>query len=101
MEEQDIHARLSKSGRILRGRRDADGRYHYDGMVATTVPVPRPIGAPGHRLVPPEGWRIDECKGIWHQMPSLLSRLVSHLMPYPHGRAAAAAWHKRNRALRY
>lgn len=74
MKEQDVYARLSKSGRVLCGRMDADGLYHCDGVVATTIPVPRPIGAPMHRLAPPEGWRLDERKGIWHQTTQLEDR---------------------------
>ncbi len=74
MKGQDAYARLSKSGRVLCGRMDTDGLYHCDGVVASTVPVLRPVGAPMCRLAPPEGWRLDEGKGIWHQTTQLEDR---------------------------
>lgn len=69
--KEQVYARLSKAGHILCGRRDADDRYRCDGLVATTVPVPGPVGAPVRRLAPPEGWRLDERKGVWHQTTRL------------------------------
>jgi hypothetical protein len=74
LNDQDTYARQSKTGRILCGRRDADGCYHCDGLVAATVPVPVPVGAPLRRLAPPEGWRLDTRKGVWHQTTQLEDR---------------------------
>ena len=83
MKGQDIYARLSKAGRILCGRRDADGRRCCDGLVATTVPEPGPVGAPARRLAPPEGWRLDERKGVWHQTTQLEDRRAHGRLPRP------------------
>jgi hypothetical protein len=71
---QETYARRSKAGHILCGQQDDQGRRVCDGVVAGTVPEPRPIGSPLHRLVPPEGWRLDERKGIWHQTTELQDR---------------------------
>ena len=67
MKEKELYARQSKAGHILCGRQDDEGRCLCDGVVASTVLEPRPVGAPLRRLVPPEGWRLDQRKGVWHQ----------------------------------
>jgi hypothetical protein len=74
MKDHELYARQSKSGSILCGRRDDDGHYTCDGVVAATVAAQGPVGAPVRRLAPPEGWRLDERKGIWHQTTELADR---------------------------
>jgi hypothetical protein len=74
VKEREIYARQSKAGRILCGRMDDDGRYTCDGEVATTIPIERPVGAPVRRLAPPDGWRLDERKGVWRQTTQLVDR---------------------------
>jgi hypothetical protein len=74
MKAETTFARLSKAGCVLCGRRDEGGRFTCDGMVAATIREPRPIGSPVSRLVPPEGWRLDGRKGIWHQTTQLHDR---------------------------
>jgi hypothetical protein len=74
MKERETYARRSKAGLVLCGRQDDEGRQVCDGVVASTVPEPRPVGPPVRSLVPPEGWRLDESKGVWHQTTQLKDR---------------------------
>ena len=69
-----MYARQSKAGHILCGRQDDEGRQVCDGVVADTIPEPRPVGPPIRRLAPPEGWRLDERKGIWRQTTQTADR---------------------------
>jgi hypothetical protein len=74
VKESETYARQSKAGHILCGRQDDEGRQVCDGVVASTVPVPRPVGPPARRLAPPEGWRLDARKGVWHLTTQLEDR---------------------------
>ena len=60
----EIYARLSKAGRILCGRPDADGRFTCDEPLADRVEVTLHTGFAERRLVPLEGWALDK-KGVW------------------------------------
>lgn len=84
MNENELYARRSKAGRILCGRQDNEGRCLCDGVVAGTIPEPRPVGPPARRLVPPEGWRLDGRKGIWYRTTQVEDRRAGGRPRPPH-----------------
>ena len=63
MAVNEVYARLSKSGSVLCGRPDADGRLSCDEALAAIVTVHEPPRYPERLLVPLPGWRQDR-KGV-------------------------------------
>lgn len=73
---EEYFARLSKAGRVVCGRQDADGGYYCDEPVAAIAKVHEPPRYPERRLVALAGWRMDR-KSIWRQTTSI-SDLRAH-----------------------
>lgn len=66
MAVMEIWARLSKSGSVLCGKPDGDGRLSCDEPLAAVVTVHEPPRYPERLLVPLPGWRQDK-KGVWRR----------------------------------
>lgn len=82
---EEVHARLSKSGNIVCGKPDSDGRLSCDEQLAAIVTVPMPGRYPERRLTPLPGWRQDR-KGIWRrttQVEALRARGIAPPRPSP------------------
>ena len=63
---EETYARLSKSGGVLCGRPDPDGRFTCDEPLAEVVKLERGHGVPERRLAALDGWAQDQ-KGVWRQ----------------------------------
>lgn len=70
----EFFARVSKAGRVVCGRRDADGGFYCDEPIAAAITrVHEPPNYPERRLVALPGWRMDR-KGIWRRTTSVEDR---------------------------
>lgn len=76
----EIYARLSKAGRIVCGRADADGRYTCDEPLADYITHQHRTGLPVRHLLPLAGWVLDK-KGIWTRTTQVEDRRAHGIAP--------------------
>jgi hypothetical protein len=70
---EEIYARLSKGGRVLCGRQDAEGHHTCDEPLAA-LEVPETVPPPARHLIALGGWALDRRKAIWHRTTSVEDR---------------------------